>query len=235
MNSEDESVPFTHPPPRVCPQSTTRITDPRCHCIWCRRRPRVDDVVTPHSRNERIQRRSSQRRHHLPTTNSIMEVLYPSSLTAADSPDLSLERPPAYEECPPHGSPSSAVQDTFSRPNGQTAEMPLIENEGVADSNARDAPLAFLPLVTGDRPPCSDWVVSNHQGPINPQECRYISHVDEHQFPSASIDEDIAWNNRSAVSPPTYARFDPRRPRFPNASEILGPYPHISVLSPEMS
>ncbi|KAG2150476.1 hypothetical protein DEU56DRAFT_780200 [Suillus clintonianus] len=33
------------------------------------------------------------------------------------------------------------------------------------------------------------------------------------------------------VEPPAYSRFDSSRPRFPAASDTLGPYPHISMLS----
>lgn len=138
----------------------------------------------------------------LPSPRSIVQVLYPPSYLGTPRP---FSDPPSYfPSDPPHPA------------RGDDAEIsPLIfsttTNEGVLLLGSRPDPLAQDPSLTG---------VPSQGTPSGT-----VPSVE----PNPSI---IALGGgilEDAEPLPAYSRFDQRRPRFPVASDVLGPYPPLPV------
>ncbi|KAF9222524.1 hypothetical protein BS17DRAFT_166695 [Gyrodon lividus] len=180
----------------VCTRSSVRI-------FYTHMSPKVPHAEIHHAPDSTRPRPHPRRhcRRTMPTTGSIMEVLYPPSYLATP---LSLPDPPAYfpGNAPPNPSHEDSEQRTpliFSRnANVQVRGASPPESTPSEDSLGR-VPL-YAPLPTG-----------------------------QHNSLLASLDVGVV---EEAEPPPVYSRFDDSRPRFPAASDILGPYPHISLLGP---
>ncbi|KAF8844697.1 hypothetical protein BDN67DRAFT_962645 [Paxillus ammoniavirescens] len=185
-----------------------------CTCMFCVRRAshnsetnRVRDSTPPRPR----------RHYHrtVPTTDSIMEVLYPPSYLGTP---LALPDPPAYflGDSPPNPSLEGSEQQAppiFSR------TAPHIE--GVPVSSRPTSITAQGSPSLGPSPESSLGRAPPHAPPSGGQSNSVLTDL------SVDVQED-------PETPPPYSRFDDGDSsiRFPTASEILGPYPHISLLGP---
>ncbi|KAG9308064.1 hypothetical protein JVU11DRAFT_12631 [Chiua virens] len=182
---------------------------PDCTCILCTRRSdagtEADHIrTTPRSRPRRHVRRS------LPSTDSIMEVLYsPSYLgTPSTFPD-----PPSYS---PGDTQPPAAQTDRVEPTERTSVMSstTATAKGIFFPSGRHDPLINAPSLTGIP---SSGTLSGRALSAEPN------------APIASLGIDVL---EETGPPPAYSRFDDSRPRPPVASDVLGPYPPISLLSP---
>lgn len=192
-----------------------------CTCIWCRRNSQSDGD----SKVERGQlRRSShphiyQRTVSMATTSGVLEVLYPPSYLHTP-PALDPEAgPPAYE-LPPTAPPNTP--------------QPLISSREGRDL-IRVAP--HQPQLTPT--PSTEPVPSYHFN--TPIDVAVPSAQSLHRRQTTRIARKPMIGlglefptEADSVEPPAYSRFDSSRPRFPAAFDTLGPYPHISILSPNM-
>lgn len=155
------------------------------------------------------------------TTSGVLEVLYPLSYldtpTALD-PEAS---PPAYELRPtvPPNTPQDQLPPISSR-DGMNI-VPFIPHP---------------PQLT----PSTDPVSSYHLSDDTPLDVAVPSSQSPRQPLTRIVRQPITGNSLESheevdnVELPAYSRFDSSRPQFPAASDILGPYPHISVLSPNL-
>ncbi|KAH7888591.1 hypothetical protein F5I97DRAFT_1853909 [Phlebopus sp. FC_14] len=183
-----------------------------CACIFCRRRSHL----TPGLENGRARHAKPGRNHHrsMPHTNSIMQVLYPPSYlnTPLADPD-----PPAYFP----GEPSPPMPDElqergppiFSRNAPRAGPYPA--------SYPVDVPRTGIPVV-GPPLPNSRRERASPCVPPLPGQRRVASRL---------VGSCVEIPEETEELPP-YSRFDTSRPRFPAAPDILGPYPHISILNP---
>jgi hypothetical protein len=131
-----------------------------------------------------------------------MEVLYPPSYLGTLSP---FPDPPSYSRGDSPAYPVRADDPEVS---------PLISStttsiEGTPLSRGRPDPLAQDPSLTGVP---SQGTRSSRVLPVEPS-------------PPIILDANVPDEPL-----PAYSRFDERRPRFPAASDILGPYPPSSVI-----
>lgn len=156
--------------------------------------------------------RSRQRRHvcrPLPSTSSIMEVLYPSSYLGAP---LAFPDPPSYFSGDTQ--PSTVQGDLGER----TRNTPLLSSTtaegGTLIPSSRPDPLIEAPSLTGVPSPGAPFARNQ---PAEPN------------VPIASLGVDVL---EEAEPPPAYSRFDDSRSHPPVASDVLGPYPPIPVLNP---
>lgn len=143
----------------------------------------------------------SHARRSLPSFRTVMEVLYPPSYLGTPSP---FPDPPSYSRTDSLAYPTREADPEIS----SLISSPATSIEGAP--LCRLDPLAQDPSVTGvpsqGNPPSGALLVEP-----NP--------------PIVGFDGDIPEEPL-----PAYSRFDQRRPRFPAASDILGPYPSMSVL-----
>ncbi|KAH7917861.1 hypothetical protein BV22DRAFT_1135058 [Leucogyrophana mollusca] len=202
-----------------------------CSCIFCRRRPQATpDVESGNSRQRRRERMQGEadRAFHrsMAPTSSIMQVLYPTSFTSTPS-DLPAEHaPPAYR-LHVSGAPGNghARRGTGPRPGDIFSDN--VAREGITQSHVIDAQPATLSegstetLIMPPTPGRRIHPVRQLQDP-------------GHRGPLIGLGlEDMGYSQDGSVPPPAYTRFDAARPRFPMAADVLGPYPHISVLAPQ--
>ncbi|KAG1815949.1 uncharacterized protein BJ212DRAFT_1481010 [Suillus subaureus] len=201
-----------------------------CSCIWCRRNsesdgdPKVEGGQLSQSPHPRIRPRKV-RDSSMATTNGILEVLYPPSYLSTP-PVLDPEAsPPAYElplTVPPN-TPRVKPPPLFS-PGGDlipfTPRLPQLTPEGVPT-------------------PSTEPVLSYHLSDAPPDVA--VPSARSHRRPSTQIKRQpitglgLEFPTEAAnVEPPAYSRFDSSWTRFPAASDTLGPYPHISILSPNL-
>lgn len=203
-----------------------------CSCIWCRRNSESDGDLkeemgqpsqSPHPRIRPRKVRDSP----MATTSGVLEVLYPPSYLNTP-PALDPEAgPPAYELPPPVPFNTPQVQPTLiSSREGRdlipfTPRLPQLTSEGVptlpmeplSSDHLSDTPLDVT-VPSAQSPHCQSSTRLARQ-PITGLGLEYLTEADD-------------------VELPAYSRFDPSRPRFPAASDTLGPYPHISILSPNL-
>lgn len=137
-----------------------------------------------------------------------MEVLYPSSY---------LGTPPAFPD-PPSYFPGDAHPPTAQGDDGErTGHTPLISSTTTAEraplgpSGGHD-PLVEAPSLTGVPSPGAP---SGRIPPVEPN------------APIVGLGIGVL---EEAEPLPAYSRFDDNRSRLPVASDVLGPYPPISVL-----
>lgn len=196
-----------------------------CGCIWCRRNSESDGD----SQVERGQPSQSPHPHIRPrkvwdspmaTTSEVLEVLYPPSYldtpTALD-PEAS---PPAYELRPtvPPNTPRDQLPPISSRDGMDlvpfTPRPPQLtpSTDSVSPYHLSDTPL--------------DVAVPSSQSPRQP-----LTGIARQPITGNLLESHGKVDN---VELPAYSRFDSSQPQFPAASDFLGPYPHISMLSPNL-
>ncbi|KIK40963.1 hypothetical protein CY34DRAFT_806630 [Suillus luteus UH-Slu-Lm8-n1] len=200
-----------------------------CNCIWCRRSSELDGKVergqpsqSPHPRIRPRKVRDSP----MATTSGVLEVLYPPSY---------LNTPPALD---PEASPPAYDLPPAIPPN--TPNTPQTQPALISSREGRDF-IPFTPRLPESVPTISTEPLSAYHLPDTSLDASVPSAQSPHcrsspriarqpiiglglEHPTEADDCDL----------PAYSRFDPSRPRFPAASDTLGPYPHISVLSPNM-
>ncbi|KAG2043587.1 hypothetical protein BDR03DRAFT_941786 [Suillus americanus] len=203
-----------------------------CSCIWCRR-------TSESVKDSEVERGQSSQSAHLricppkvrdssmATTNGILEVLYPPSYLSTP-PVLDPEAsPPAYELPPtvPPNTPQVQRPQLSSRKGSDlipfTPRLPQLTPEVVPTPSTE--PVSSYHL--SDPPP--DVVVPNTRFPHRRPSTQIVRQPITGlglQFPTEDDN----------VEPPAYSRLDSSWPRFPAASDTLGPYPHISILSPNL-
>ena len=162
----------------------------------------IDDEAEPTCTTPRPHSLSDAHRS-LPSIRSIMEVLYPPSYLGTPPP---FPDPPSYFRSDSPAHPARGDDPEVS---------PLISSttssiEGTPLSHYRPDPLAQDPSLTGVP---SQGTRSSRVLPVEPS--------------PQIIDLD---DNVPEEALPAYSRFDERRPRFPAASSILGPYPPSTVI-----
>lgn len=137
-----------------------------------------------------------------------MEVLYPLSY---------LGTPPAFPDPPSYilgeSNPVNAEGDQRENTHRTPRISSTTTTEGMLLPCGHHDPLVEAPSLTG---------VPSTGAPerVPPP---------EPNAPVVGLGIDIL---EAAEPPPAYSRFDENRSRLPVASDVLGPYPHISVLSP---
>ncbi|KIJ67897.1 hypothetical protein HYDPIDRAFT_25358 [Hydnomerulius pinastri MD-312] len=182
-----------------------------CACVFCRRRP-APDVETGRARDT-TRTRPRRHRHTMAPTSTIMEILYPPSYLGTPP---ALPDPPAYfPDNPPPPMHEEYEQRTpliFSRTAPRT-EQPY------SSPLPADAPAPGAPLIG---PPTSGSSWGRTPSYVPPSHGHRPS-------PLCGLGIDIPDETEAL---PAYSQFDNSHPRFPAASDILGPYPHISLLSP---
>lgn len=197
-----------------------------CSCIWCRRTSELDEDSEvergqpSQSSHPRICSRKV-RNSPMATTSGVLEVLYPLSYLSTP-PALDPEAsPPAYELPPPPNNP-------------RVQSPPLSHWEG------RDF-VPFTPRLSQLTPegtpipstePVSSYHLSNTPDVAVPSAQSYrrpSRHIARQPITGFGLEFRTGADN---VELPAYSRFDSSWPRFPAASDTLGPYPHISILSP---
>ncbi|KAI9572185.1 hypothetical protein HD554DRAFT_2311636 [Boletus coccyginus] len=123
-------------------------------------------------------------------------------------PPSDLGTPSPFPDPPSYSRSDSPTQ------GGDSEISPLmttsIQVEGTPLSYSRPDPLAQIPSLTG---------VPSQRIPYSG------AHPVEPSPPIIGLDDDVLEEPL-----PAYSRFDQRRPRFPVASDILGPYPPMSVI-----
>lgn len=195
-----------------------------CTCIFCTRRSvcirslaRITAHISSQDADARADHtcttpRSHPRRHvrrSLPSTGSVMEVLYPSSY---------LGTPPAFPDPPsylPGDTQPSTAQENYRE---RTERTPLISSTvatvgGTLAPSGYHDPLVEEPSLTGVPSPGA------HCGRVPPAE------------PNAPVVGLGIGVFEEVEPPPAYSRFDESRSRLPVASDLLGPYPHFSVFN----
>ncbi|KAG2119520.1 uncharacterized protein F5147DRAFT_664437 [Suillus discolor] len=196
-----------------------------CVCIWCRRNSESDgdSQVERGQPSQSLHPRIPPRKvcdSPIATTSEVLEVLYPPSHldtpTALD-PEAS---PPAYElrpTVPPNTPQDQLLPISFRDGRGLVPFTPCPPQvtpsmDAVSSYHLSDTPL--------------DVAVPSSQSPRQPS-----TGIVRQPITGCSLESHKEVDN---VEPPAYSRFDSSRPRFPAASDILGPYPHISMLSPNL-
>ncbi|KIK98264.1 hypothetical protein PAXRUDRAFT_706516 [Paxillus rubicundulus Ve08.2h10] len=181
-----------------------------CACVFCVRRAGHDSEANRVRDSTRPPRPRRHYRRTVPTTGSIMEVLYPPSYLGTP---LALLDPPAYfsGDSPPNPSYEASEQQTsliFSR------TAPNIEGVPVSSR-----PINATALPPGL--PSTESVLG-----------RVPSYIPPPVGQSNSVLTDLGVDVQDVEAPPAYSQFDNSDSglRFPLASDILGPYPHISLL-----
>ncbi|KAG1775323.1 hypothetical protein EV702DRAFT_1117824 [Suillus placidus] len=202
-----------------------------CSCIWCRRNselngdPKVERGQPTQSPHPRVRPRKV-RDSPIATTSGVLEVLYPPSYLntpMALDPEAS---PPSYELRPTVPPNTSQVQPRLiSSREGRdlipfTPRLPQITPEGVPVPSTE--PVSSYHL--SDTP--LDVAVPSAPSPRRP-----LTRIAGQPITGLGLEPLQEADN---VEPPAYSRFDSSRPRFPAASDTLGPYPHISILSPDL-
>ncbi|KAH7913159.1 hypothetical protein BJ138DRAFT_668625 [Hygrophoropsis aurantiaca] len=203
-----------------------------CSCVFCRRRPQTTaqdlESGTPRQRNRERSEAESDRAFHrsVPPTSSIMQVLYPTSFTNT-TPQIPAEvAPPAYHihtsgpprRGRPHARESTSPGD-ICRPGDILPDNIRRHNTINAHSNDDQSIPPTMPATPGRR--------------IDPVE--QLQDSGRCRGPLIGLGlEDMGYSADGCVAPPAYTRFDTSRgPRSPLAADVLGPYPHISVLAPQ--
>ncbi|KAG1878116.1 hypothetical protein DFJ58DRAFT_754068 [Suillus subalutaceus] len=203
-----------------------------CSCIWCRRNSELDG-------DSKVERGQPSRSPHpricppkvrdspMATTNGILEVLYPPSYLSTP-PVLDPEAsPPAYELPPtvPPNTPRVQPPLLSSRQGGDlipyTPRIPQLAPEGVPTPSTEPTSSCHL----SDSPP--DAVVPSSRFPHR----RPLTQTARQPIAGLGFEFHTEADN---VEPPAYCRLDSSWLRFPAASDTLGPYPHISILSPNL-
>lgn len=203
-----------------------------CSCIWCRRNSesngdskveRGQPIQSPHPRIRPRKVRDSP----MATTSGVLEVLYPPSYLntpPALDPEAS---PPAYDLPPTIPPNTPQIQSTLiSSREGRdyipcTPRLPQLTPESVPS-------LSTEPLSAYRLPDTSlDVTVPSAQ----PPHCRSSPRIVQQPIIGLGLEHPTETDDGEL---PAYSRFDPSRPRFPAASDTLGPYPHISLLSPNL-
>ncbi|KAG8213679.1 hypothetical protein J3R82DRAFT_10376 [Butyriboletus roseoflavus] len=179
------------------PDQTDDVVAQR-HCTIAMAETEIDDDAGPGPTP------SSYAHRMLPSTRSIVQVLYPPSYlgTPRPSPD-----PPSYSPSDFHARGDGAeVSPLISSPTTS------IESEGIPPSRSRPDPLAQNPSLTGVPSPGTP----------------------SGRVPPAQLNPTVIASGGDVLEDteplPAYSRFDQRRPRFPVASDVLGPYPPLSIL-----
>ena len=143
----------------------------------------------------------SDARRSLPSIRSIMEVLYSPSYLGTPSP---FPDPPSY----------SRGGSTASPARGDYPEVsPLISSTTTS--------IEGTPLSRGPDPLAQDSSLTG----VPFQGTRSSGVLPVEPSPPIILDDNV-----QEEPLPVYSRFDERRPRFPAASDILGPYPPSSVI-----
>lgn len=157
------------------------------------------------------------------TTSGVLEVLYPPSY---------LNTPPALD---PEASPPAYDLPPAIPPNTPQTQSPMISS-----CEGRDF-IPFTPRLPESVPTLSTELLSAYCLPDTSLDATVLSAQSPHCRSSPRIARQpiigLGLEHPSEADDgglPAYSRFDPSRPRFPAASDTLGPYPHISVLSPNM-
>ncbi|KAG1737633.1 hypothetical protein EDB19DRAFT_1717012 [Suillus lakei] len=207
------------------------IQVPGCSCIWCRRNSELDGdskaergQMSPKSSHPRIRPRKVCD-SPMATTSGVLEVLYPPSYLNTP-PALDPESgPPAYELRPTVPPNTPEVQPLISSRKGRDF-IPFTPR--LPHSTPESAPTPSMEPVSynlSDTP--LDITVRSAQSPRRRSSSRIV------RQPITGLGLEYPREDDNA-EPPAYSRFDSSRPRFPAASDILGPYPHISMLSPNL-
>ncbi|KAG1770438.1 hypothetical protein EDD22DRAFT_865958 [Suillus occidentalis] len=199
-----------------------------CSCIWCRRNSESDGdsqvergqpSPSPHPRIRPRKMRDSP----MATTSGVLDVLYPPSY---------LNTPPALD---PEASPPAYDLPPAIPPNTPQDQPTLISSR-----EGRDF-IPFSPRLPESVPTHSTEPLSAYRLPDTSLDATVPSAQSSHSRSSPRIARQpiigLGLEHPTEADDgelPAYSRFDPSRPRFPAASDILGPYPHISVLSPNM-
>ena len=195
-----------------------------CTCIFCTRRSvcirrfpldpgshfissQDTSVKEDHTRTAPRSRPRRHIRRSLPSTSTIMEVLYPSSYLCTPA----FPSPPSYLQGDTH--PSTAQEDHREHAEHTALISTAAAGETLVPSGHHD-PLVEAPSLTGV--PSS----GDPSGRI-PQA--------EHNPPVVGLGIDVLGD---AGPPPAYSRFDESRSCLPIASDVLGPYPDIPALNP---
>jgi hypothetical protein len=161
------------------------------------------------------------------TTSGVLEVLYPPSYLntpPALDPEAS---PPAYDLPPTIPPNTPQVQPTLiSSREGRdfipfTPRIPQLTPEGFPTPSTEPSSTYHLSNTT------LDATVPSAQSP----HCRSSNRIMRQATIGLGLEHPTEADNTEL---PAYSRFDPSRPRLPAASDTLGPYPHISMLSPNL-
>ncbi|KAG0706106.1 hypothetical protein DFH29DRAFT_903641 [Suillus ampliporus] len=197
------------------------IQVPGCSCIWCWR---IDDLDEEVERGQPSQSSYPPIGSHkvcrspMATTSEVMEVLYPPSYLNTPSALDPEASPPAYEVQP------------IVPPNTPQALPPLREGKGLIPSTPN------LTHRTPDGVPTSytllDVAVPSTQS-ASPRLSPCLAEPRRRSGPIIGLGLESP-EAPDKDEPPVYSRFESSRPQFPAASDNLGPYPHISVLSPNL-
>lgn len=163
----------------------------------------ADHTRTPRSRPRRHIRRS------LPSTSSIMAVLYPPSCLGTPP---AFPGPPSY--LPGDAHPSAAHEDHRERVEWAPLISSTATTGGTLVSSNRHDPLVEAPSLTGI--PASG--VPPGSAPST-----------ELNVPAVGLGIDALGETEP---PPAYSPFDESRSRLPVALDVLGPYPRISAFYP---
>ncbi|KAG2146488.1 uncharacterized protein EDB93DRAFT_1149373 [Suillus bovinus] len=196
-----------------------------CGCIWCRRNTDLDeDSVEREQLSQSPHPRIRPRKvcySPMATESGVLEVLYPPSY---------LDTPTVLD--PEAGPPAYELRPTVP-PNTPQDQPPLISSQDGGDL------VPFTPRLQQLAPEgvpthSADRVSSFHSShtPLDPSAQSHFRHPSPRIVRQPIIGLGLeSINGDGTVEPPAYSRFDSARPRFPAASDILGPYPHISMLS----
>ncbi|KAG1734749.1 uncharacterized protein EDB91DRAFT_1146674 [Suillus paluster] len=199
------------------------IQVPGCSCIWCRRNSDSDGEVERGQPSRPSHPRIRPHKTPMATTSEVMEVLYPPSYLNTPSALDPEASPPAYELRPTVPPNTPQVQPPLALSlSGKglipSAPYPHCTCEGFPIFTAKQMPSYDL----FDIDTLLDVAVPSAQSPTSRSSRRT-----RRSQPIIGL----GLESPDAAEPPAYSS---SHPQFPAASDSLGPYPHISLLSPNL-